>query len=160
MEKLDGFHPQTRIWVYQSNRFLAPNEIERINIKLEDFSKEWATHGSKMKTACFVIEPCFIIMAVDQSEMAASGCSIDSSVKVLKEIEVEFNIDLFDRLNLSYIDQEGRVQLIKMEEFQKGIAEGLFNEETLVFNNLVDNLEDFKQHWKTTVANSWHRNLV
>ncbi|MEZ4938841.1 MAG: ABC transporter ATPase, partial [Crocinitomicaceae bacterium] len=92
MEKLQGFSDQTRIWIYQSNRLLHPSEIVEINALLEEFNKEWATHGSKMKTNCFVIAPCFLIFAVDQSEIEASGCSIDSSVRVLKKIENKFDI--------------------------------------------------------------------
>ena len=160
MEKLEGFSDATRIWIYQSNRILQASEIKEINTILVNFNKEWATHGSKMKTACFVVEPCFIFMAVDQSAIEASGCSIDSSVKVLKEIESKFNIDLFDRLNLTYVDSQGQIQMIKMGDFQEGLKAGIFTEETIVFNNLIDSIRDLESNWKTTVSKSWHKNLV
>lgn len=160
MEQLAGFSDQTRIWIYQSNRILTPWEIESINNILKDFSKEWATHGTQMQTSCFVIEPCFIIMAVDQSNLSASGCSIDSSVKVLKEIENQFDIDLFDRMNLSYVNENGDVEIIKMSDFQQGAKEGRFTGSTIVYNNLVDNIQDLKQNWKTEASNSWHKNII
>lgn len=160
MELLNNFSDQTRVWIYQSNRLLQATEIEKINLILGEFSKEWATHGNQMASACFVIEPCFIVMAVDQSIVSASGCSIDSSVKILKMIEEKFDISLFDRLNLSYLDSEGNIQLIPMAEFQNGLKSGLFNEDTVVFNNLIDNLPDLRNNWKTTVAKSWHQNLI
>ena len=160
MEQLADFSDQTRIWIYQSNRLFKTDEITKINSILNGFSKEWATHGNQMASKCFVVEPCFIIMAVDQSIVAASGCSIDSSVKILKQIEKEFDLDLFDRLNLSYIDSSGVVQLIKMDEFQNGLKNGVFTADTIVFNNLIDNLPDLNAKWKTKVANSWHANLI
>ncbi len=160
MELLKDFSDQTRIWIYQSDRLLQPTEIEEINSILNEFSKEWATHGNQMASKCFVIEPCFIIMAVDQSIISASGCSIDSSVRVLKNIEAKFDLNLFDRLTLSYEDTNGQVQLIKMADFQNGLKSGVFNENTIVFNNLIDNIVDFRQNWKTSVSKSWHQNLL
>lgn len=160
MEQLANFSDQTRIWIYQANRHFTPEEIPSINQALNSFSKEWAAHGANMKTACFIVDPCFIIMAVDQSNISASGCSIDSSVKILKEIEKKFDLDLFDRLNLSYENEQGQIEIIKMSEFQNGLKSGQFNTNTIVFNNLIDSIQDLRSNWKTTVANSWHKNLI
>jgi len=160
MEKLEGFSNATKIWVYQSNRLLTPSEISSIEERLAIFSKEWATHGELLKTACFIIAPCFIVMAVDQQHMSASGCSVDSSYKVLKELEKEFGIDLFDRMNLSFENSNQEVEIISMNEFRKGLGTGLFDENTVVFNNLVTTLEEFRSNWKTIVKNSWHNSLI
>jgi hypothetical protein len=159
MNKLEGFSDNTRIWIYQTNRLLSNSEISSIGSILNEFSKEWATHGSRMKTACFIEGPCFAIMAVDQNEMEASGCSIDSSVRILKQIEQEFDLDFFDRLNLSFENNEGQIEIIKMNDFQNGLKSGIFNEETVVFNNLINSIEEYRTVWRTPVKNSWHKNL-
>lgn len=160
MEHLKEFSENSRVWIYQSNRIMTQTELKKIDEVLSHFNQEWLTHGSQMKSSCFTIAPCFIIIAVDQSIIEASGCSIDSSVRMLKEIEQNFDLDLFDRLSLSFQNLEGEIEIIKMAEFQKGLKEGIFNEDTIVFNNLISNLIELRNNWKVPVKESWHKNLI
>lgn len=149
----------SRVWIYQSNRKLTDKEAREIKTHGEDFIAGWAAHGADLKAAFDVFYNQFIVLFADESQVKASGCSIDSSVRFIKEIEKAYKIDLFDRLNLAY-EENGEVNTTRMNEFQEGLAEGKFDETTIVFNNLVETKGDFDTKWKVQVRDSWHAQLV
>ena len=83
----------SRVWVYQSDRCFDDSEIETINLLCFDFIKGWAAHGAPLKASFEVIDKYFLVLAVDQNIASASGCSIDSSVKFIKDLELKFKIN-------------------------------------------------------------------
>ena len=89
----------SRVWVYQSDRSLSDKEVVFIQQKLLAFCNDWKAHQAHLKSSYKVLHNRFIILLVDEEQKNASGCSIDSSVNVIKEIESEFGIDLLRELN-------------------------------------------------------------
>ena len=105
------FSPQSRIWIYQSNRKFTPVEEAEILTKLEAFTQQWKAHGHELMAKAEVRHGYFIILSVDESQANVTGCSIDSSVRLIKEIEQTLRVDLFNRFNIAYkIDGEVHVQ--------------------------------------------------
>src|SRR5215217_4161490 len=96
------FSPQSKIWIYQSNRAFTPIEVNEIQQKLDEFTGQWTAHGHKLKAKAEIRYNFFIVLIVDQDSANATGCSIDSSVRVIKEIEQAYNVDLFNRFNMAY----------------------------------------------------------
>ena len=47
-----------------------------------------------------------------------------------------------------------------MSDFKRMITENQVNQDTIVFNNLVNTRADFDTKWRTSVKNSWHTNLL
>ena len=41
-------------------------------------------------------------------------------------------------------------------EFKKMIKNGSINKNTIVFNNLVNDIREYKTQWETPIINSWH----
>jgi hypothetical protein len=149
----------SRVWIYQANRKLNDKEVAEIKSYGANFIKQWAAHGSDLQAAFEVLHNQFIVLFADESQVKASGCSIDSSVRFIKEIEKEYQLDLFDRLNLTY--KEGsEIKMMAMADFQNGLATGDFSEETIVFNNLIETKVDFETKWEVSVKDSWHSNLI
>ena len=115
-------------------------------------------HGTKLNSAIEIYYNQFIVIFVDESGQQATGCSIDKSVTLVKSIEQKYNVDLLDRMNLTYKDGEA-VKNIKMADFQGKVQAGEFSSDLIVFNNLVTNKAEFLSNWETAAKNSWHNNL-
>lgn len=152
------FSPQSKVWIYQSSRKFTDQETEEIQTILNDFVKQWAAHGHQLKAKAEIFYNYFIVLTVDQDSANATGCSIDSSVRAIKEIENKFGVDLFNRFNMAYkIDDE--VHVVSKEDFETLISIKKIGLDTVVFNNLVQNLAEFEQKWEVKIKDSWHKNI-
>lgn len=144
----------SRVWVYQSDRNLSDKEVVFVQQKLLNFCNEWKAHQTHLKSSYKVLHNRFIIILVDEQQQNASGCSIDSSVKFIKEIEAEFGIDLFNRTQIAF-DQKGEIVTLSIAEFKKVVQA-----DTVVFNNLVTTKADLEENWETVASNSWHAKFL
>jgi len=145
----------SRIWIYQANRVLNPVEQEQIQRRLNDFTSQWQAHGHQLTALAEIRYHRFIILMVDEARAGATGCSIDKSVNLMKELEDEFNINLFDRLNIAYRTSED-VTSCTREEFEALIETGKVTEDTIVFNNLVPTIKELNSKWEVPFKDSWH----
>ncbi len=92
-----------RVWLYGANRALTESEESQILLMLDRFCDEWAAHGAKLNCGFQILHHQIIVLGVDEASAAASGCSIDSSVKVFRDIDAQFQLDLFNRLRSYHI---------------------------------------------------------
>lgn len=149
----------SRVWIYQANRPLTDAEVNEIKAHGDKFIEKWAAHGSDLQAAFEVFYNQFVVLFADESQVKASGCSIDSSVRFIKEIEKHYQLDLFDRLNLTYKDGSN-IKMMSMADFQNSLEKGELSEETIVFNNLIETKGEFDSKWEVPVKDSWHANLI
>lgn len=152
------FPKNSRVWIYQSDRELNAAETAGLQQQLNAFTREWTAHNNQLKAAAEIRYNRFIILLVDESQAGASGCSIDKSVKVMKEIEQHLGINLFDRFNLAYRDGD-QVLSAPRAKFESLIAEGKITPDTIVYNNVVQTLADLETKWEVPFKNSWHAQL-
>lgn len=143
----------SRVWVYQTDRKLSDKESEIIQTTLNEQISQWAAHGAPLAGACKIMYNRFIIIAADEQQNATSGCSIDASTNWLKSIGAELNINFFDR-SIAYLS-DNEVHAIAIAQIKEAITNGLINADTIIFNNLVNTLIDFKNHWKVPALESW-----
>jgi len=144
-----------RIWIYQASRPLTTNEEAIIANKLATFTVQWKAHGTPLAASVEIRYHLFIILAVDQSYAMPSGCSIDQSVRLLKELEQELALSLFDRMQIAY-RKDGEINVVPRATFEQLIANGDVTEDTIVFNNLVENRVDLNLKWEVPFKQSWH----
>lgn len=149
----------SKIWIYQSNRSFQPNEIENITRDLETFLNAWAAHGKDLKTSYLIKYKRFIIIAVDQSESSATGCSIDSMVHFIQSLETTYKVDLLDKMNVSYKHGE-YVAFKPLVDFKKMVKQKAVNANTIVFNNLVSTKQEFEEYWEVPIKESWHSRFL
>jgi len=145
----------SRIWIYQSSRVLNAGEQAQIQQKLNDFTSEWQAHGNSLAALGEIRHDQFIILSVDERIAGATGCSIDQSVRLMKEIEQEAGIELFDRFRIAYRDK-GEVTACSRSEFEELIVRGLVTPETIVFNNMINIRKDLETLWEVPLKDSWH----
>jgi hypothetical protein len=148
-----------RVWVYQSSREFSDNEIEEIESKIEMFLSNWRRHGDDLKAAFKIKYKQFIVIAVDEAHNEVSGCSIDASVNLMKQLEKEFSTDLTNKLNISFKDN-ANINIVSMADFQKYIKQEKITSNTVVFNNMVTTKSDFEKNWEVTADKSWHKRFL
>jgi hypothetical protein len=150
-----SFSPQSRVWVYQSNRALTDEEVQVIQQKLSNFTEQWKAHGHQLAAKAEILYNFFIVLIVDEASANVTGCSIDSSVRIMKEIEQVYNIDLFNRFNIAYKVGD-KVVVTNKEDFETLVNIKSVGPQTIVFNNLVQTLEEFETKWEVPFEQSWH----
>jgi hypothetical protein len=148
------FDDNSRVWVYQSNRAFSVSESLEIENLLQDFSKEWCSHGDKVNGYANLFFGQFIIIMADESNLTVGGCSTDSSVRLIKNIAQDYNVDLLDRLMLAFIIKE-RIQLIPLEDLNLAIENNSVNLDTLYFNNTILTKKELLNKWIIPVKDSW-----
>ncbi|MBI1342607.1 MAG: hypothetical protein GC171_06725 [Terrimonas sp.] len=149
-----NFNPDSRVWVYQSNRLFTLSESLEIEDILNDFTGQWKSHGIPVKGAGYLFFGQFLVLLADESATGVSGCSTDSSVRMVKDIETRFGVNLFERTNLAFIIGN-KVQLLPMNQLEYAIQHHFIDGNTLYFNNLVQTKQELEQNWIIPVKNSW-----
>ena len=149
----------SRVWIYQSDREFTAKEVEFIGAKAIDFINQWTRHGDDLKGSFTIKYNQFLVLAVDESFNNVSGCSIDSSVRFIKELENELKLDLMDKMNVSFKDNDN-INLVKLFDFQKFAEEQKVTPDTIVFNNMVNTKADFESNWEIPAKESWHKRFL
>ena len=144
-----------RIWIYQSSRELTAEEAIFILKRLEEFTGGWKAHGKQLAARAEVRHNRFVVIFLNEQVAAATGCSIDKSVHLLKSIEQELRIDLFDRMRIAYRKGDTIVDASR-KEFEKAIEAGEVNENTIVFDNTVQTSQELESRWEVPAKESWH----
>jgi len=152
------FSENSRVWVYQADRKLSDAEARQIKDELDSFTISWTAHNNQLKAKAELRYNRFIVLIVDESQAGASGCSIDKSVRFINHLEEEFGIRLLDRFNLAY--REGNEVLsAPRHDFEAMLKQGSINKNTIVFNNMVQNLRELQTKWEVPFKDSWHIQL-
>lgn len=148
------FSDDSRVWIYQSNRQFRLEEALQVEELLSDFAAAWKSHGAGVKGFGNLFFGQFIILMADETATGVSGCSTDSSVRLIKNIEQDFNVNLFDRQNLAFIEKE-RIQLLHLNQLNEAIENTLISPDTLYFNNTVQTKKELIENWIIPLKNSW-----
>ena len=151
-QSFDTLPDSSRIWIYQSNRSLDFGEVEAASAVLMNFCEAWKSHGTPVKASFQVFHNRFIVLAVDESAMG--GCSIDSSVGVIRTLEDRFGITLLDRMQVA-VRVEGLIWTLPLREFKQQVASGELGPDTLLFNNLIETKGQLATAWEVPIKESW-----
>jgi hypothetical protein len=149
-----NFNHGSRVWIYQSNRVFSLSEALQIEDMLNEFASNWQSHGTAVKGYGNLFFGQFIVLMADESATGVSGCSTDSSVRLIKEIEQLFNVNLFDRLMLAFVIKE-KVQLLPLSQINYAVENNFVDEETIYFNNTVLTKEELESNWMIPLKQSW-----
>lgn len=152
--------PETsRIWIYQADRSFTPEEQEEIRNELDAFLKDWTAHGSNLQAGYEFRYNRFIVIGLDQSQASASGCSIDASVRFIQHLEKKYDVILLDKMNVSY--KQGEYIAYKpLSDFKKMAKQKAVSKNTIVFNNLVNNKQEYEEYWEVPASESWHARFM
>ncbi len=150
----EDFAPNSKVWIYQSSRIFFMQEALEIEPMLQQFVKSWKSHGTPVKGYANLFFGRFIILMADENATGVSGCSTDSSVHLIKEIEKKFSVNMFDRQTLSFYIKE-KVEQLPLSQLKYGIDNGFIKADTLYFDNTISTKKDLEENWITEVKESW-----
>ncbi|WP_029033009.1 hypothetical protein [Salinimicrobium terrae] len=149
----------SRVWIFQANRSFTEEEQTEIKEKLQAFIEQWTAHGANLQASYEMRYKRFIILALDQKMNAATGCSIDESVRFVQQLEKEYNVDLLDKMNVSF--KQGEFVAYKtLTDFRKMAKDKAVSPKTIVFNNLVNNKAEYLSDWEVLASESWHKRFL
>lgn len=137
-----------RVWIFQSDRVLEASDQDTIRTKLDAFIPNWAAHGNALFGNYAILNNYHVVVALDEALAGASGCSIDSMTRVIKELEVELEIDFFQRMNV-LLESDGQLELkpflkISVEDKDKGY-----------FDNTIQTLSELNSVWSKPATEGW-----
>lgn len=153
------FAADSRVWIYQASRLLTMQEVLQVESLLENFVENWQSHGAKVKGYANVIFGQFVILMADERATGVSGCSTDSSVRLIKQIEEIFKVNMFDRQTLAFVVKD-TVQLLPLAQLQYAIDNQFINQETLYFNNIVQSKAELEKNWIVPLNQSWLKTRI
>lgn len=146
---------ESKVWIYQSNRKFSDDEVADIDEQLKLFLDNWSAHGTALEASYIIKYNRFIIIAVNQEVQVATGCSIDASVQFIQNLEQKYGVDLLDKMNVTF--KQGEFITFKtLIEFKKLAKDKSVSENTIVFNNLVNSIEEMNEFWEIPAVESWH----
>jgi hypothetical protein len=150
----EDFDSNSRVWIYQCNRIFTMKETLQLEETLENFTKEWNSHGSPVEGYANLFFGQFIIIMADETDIKVGGCSTDSILRFIKNIEQDYHVELLDRQTLAFIIKE-KVQLLPLSDVNYYIQNELITPDTLYFNNTILTKKELLNHWIIPVKESW-----
>lgn len=148
------FSDESRVWIYQSNRLFSLAEAMEIEKILESFANEWTSHGTPVKGFGTLFFGQFIILMADEAQTGVSGCSTDSSVRMIKMIASNMQVSLFERTNLAFV-VKNKIELLPLQQVQYALEKQFIDENTLFFDNTVHNKATLQNSWIIPLGKSW-----
>ena len=150
----NDFDEQSRVWIYQCSRLLSISEVLNAESRINDFVQSWTSHGIPVKGFGTILFGRFFVLIADESAHGVSGCSTDSSVRFIKELETIYGVQLFDRTQLCFIVKD-TIQMLPLSQFTYAWDNGFIKKDTPYFNNTVSTLKELRSKWLIPTKQSW-----
>ncbi len=148
-----------RIWIYQASEALPFEKVERISARVMNFLDDWQAHGNPLQASFTIKYQRFVIVALNEQSYQATGCSIDKLTHLMQALEKEMQVSLLDRMQIAFME-DGMIDALPMNAFRAELEAGDLNQETMVFNNLIETKGQLENEWEVAVKDSWHKQLL
>ena len=158
MEYLE-YPDNAKVWIYQSSKYLDEDDISYLNVELDDFVSDWESHGSMLKATYEIVYGIFVVIVVDEEGDRMCGTAQDNSIKLMKKLGAELEVDFLDRMTQAYKKGE-KVEIVKMNDFSTLLENKDIDENTIVYNNMITTKYDFDHNWEVPLKDSWHKQLM
>ncbi len=155
----DSLPGHARVWIYPSNRKLSEDEVVTVKLRTAEFLTQWTAHGADLMAGFDVPYDRFIVIGLNQDKAAASGCSIDASVRFIQSLQEDLGVDLLDKMNVTFYTGK-HIAHKPLLEFKKMAKNKSVSRNTIVFNNLVNTIEEYQNYWEVPAHESWHNRFL
>ena len=144
---------QSRIWIYAAEHKLTNDQENHILKSISDYLQNWEAHKVPLTAGVTILENRFIVVALDESENGASGCSIDTLQKLIQNLEKELSVSLLNRLNVfcKIEDEILCIPSFKLESIAKA--------NTLFYDLTIQNKSELHSYLKP-ISEGWCAHLV
>ncbi|MBC7866458.1 MAG: hypothetical protein H7X88_02885 [Gloeobacteraceae cyanobacterium ES-bin-316] len=148
------FDAAAKVWIYQSSRLFLLSEALQMEDMLHNFVSKWNSHGAPVKGYANLFFGRFIILMADETGTGVSGCSTDSSVHLIKEIEKKYGVDMFDRQMLCFIVKD-KIEQLPLSQVAYAIHNKFIDKHTLYFNNSITTKKQLLTNWIAPAGETW-----
>lgn len=143
-----------KVIIYPASRPMSAKEVKKITEKLFDFLPTWNAHGKSLTSSFKIDFSQFIIITVDEEKVSASGCSMDALHGIMKEIDLEFQLGLFDRMKACYFENK-EVKTMKLVDFRNAVKNQQLSKDIEVFDFSKDTYVNYLSDFKLPLVRSW-----
>ena len=143
-----------RIWIYVANRSLTLAESSIIEERLSVFCKNLAAHGNQLTAEFAIFYNQLLVLGVDEEIEAASGCSIDQTSIIFRQIDKDMNLDLFNRMNLTFLEDD-KIRLVRLPEITQAFCAGIIHANSMFLDNTLGALSELRTKWQVPFEKSW-----
>ncbi len=150
----EDFAENSKVWIYQSSRLLLISEALELEDLLQEFVNSWKSHGATVKGYANLFFGRFVVVMADEAATGVSGCSTDSSVRMIKQIEKDYNVDMFNRQSLAFIVKD-KIEVIPLAQLNYAVENNFITGNTLYFNNTVQTRSELENKWIVPAGESW-----
>ncbi|MBL4594638.1 MAG: hypothetical protein JKX68_12605, partial [Flavobacteriales bacterium] len=96
MEDYTLYPDSAKVWIYQSSKHFDEDEMAYLTVQLDDFISSWESHGSMLKATFKVVHNLFVVIFVDEEGDRMCGTAQDNSLKLMKKLGEELEVDFLD----------------------------------------------------------------
>jgi Lhr-like helicase len=114
----------------------------------------WTAHDVSLDASYELYKHRLLIFKVDEANYNASGCSIDKQLRLVKELEQKFDIELLNRLLVAY-ESNDEINVVKNNRIAELLENSIISADTLVFDNTITDAEDLKTNWKKPLGQTY-----
>jgi hypothetical protein len=143
-----------RVWIYQADQDLTEDQKKIVEAESANFCNQWAAHGSDLKAAYQIANNRFLILAIDEEQNSATGCSIDSSVHFVTALGMEIDIDFLDREHITFL-VDNNIRSVSLNNLKKEIEQGNIKPDSITFNLQAKSIIDFRENWLIPAEKTW-----
>jgi len=148
------FSDASKVWIYQSSRPFSEKEEREINEQLLQFYSQWLSHQQPVKGWAKLLFKQFIIIMADETHVTIGGCSTDGMQRMIKSLERQYSVTLFDRMTLTFLIKD-KTEMLPFNQVQYAIEKGFINKDTLTFNNIATTKQELINNWLVPLSESW-----
>ena len=159
MEDYTKYPDNAKVWIYQSSKVLNKDEIDYLRVQIDHFLSTWESHGQMLTGTFEIFDNLFVVLFVDEQGDTMCGRAQDASVKLMKQLEQEIEVEFVNRMIQAY-KKDNKVEVVHLNDFSTLLANNEINENTIVFNNTITTKAEFDAKWQVPLKNSWHKQLL
>lgn len=158
--EFDSLPDSARVWVFGADRALVGPSAQRLLAETDAFLRDWKAHGQPLTVARDWRDQHFLVVAVDQRDEHASGCSIDGLFRALQRLQGELGAQIVGGGRVFYRGLDGHVQAIPRDEIRARHRAGELGTESAVFDTSVTTMDDYRSRFEQPARVSWLRELL
>ena len=144
---------QSRIWIYAAEQKLTNEQEKHILKSISDHLNNWEAHKVPLTAGVTILEDHFIVVALDESENGASGCSIDTLQKLIQNLEKELSVSLLNRLNV-FCRIDDKIHCIPTTKLADNA-----NKETLFYDLTIQKKSELS-NWLKPIEEGWCATII
>lgn len=145
------FPDESRVWIYTANRKVDKVDQEKMSTEINSFLDKWAAHGSPLLATSTWLNTYQLAVVLDENQAGASGCSIDSQTRFIRDLGAQFHVDWFDRLFTIINDNQElkRISFFDLGDFPNA----------LLHDPLVQQLGELRTKWPIPMLESRYKTM-